>query len=155
MDLQKIKALIDLVADSKLSELELREGECRLRVVRGGGAQATGAVPQGRSVPVVSSPRAVSTGTPSAAAGASATPPAAERKLVKAPMFGIYHAAPSPSEAPFVKVGDPVSKGQKLCMLEAMKLFHAMTSPHDGAIKTILVENGQEVDAGMPLFEIE
>lgn len=151
MDLQKIKALIDLVARSSLSELELEEGESRLRIVRGETSVPGKAAPNRQPAtdgmpvhaPTQTSPRQATPVTP------------VEGLEVKAPMFGVFRLTPAPGEAPFVAVGDEVNKGQRLCMLEAMKLFHSLEAPHDGKIAAILVENGQEVDAGQPLFRFE
>ncbi len=153
MDLQKIKALINLASNSRLSELELEEGECRLRIVRGDLPVAAKAVePVVRAAPPAVTPKAVP-----AQAVIPASPPAvpAEGHLVTAPMFGVFCLTPAPNEPPFVQVGDVVKRGQKLCMLEAMKLFHALEADRDGKITAILATNGQEVDAGQPLLRIE
>lgn len=157
MDLQKIKALMDLMANSSLSELELEEGECRLRMARGtvvanprsgesgcvevcGDAQTS---PEPKHASVVKPPLA------------STSPTASEACVVKAPMYGLFFLTPSPGEPQFVSVGQTVHKGQKLCMLEAMKLFHSLESECDGIVTAILAEHGQEVEAGQPLFRIE
>lgn len=153
MDLQKIKALIDLTANSRLSELELEEGECRLRIVRGDmpvTAKAAGPAAREPQQPAIAAVAPAQVPAPKAAPVAPA-----EGHVVKAPMFGVFHLTPAPSEAPFVQVGDTVKKGQKLCMLEAMKLFHVLEADRDGKIAAILATNGQEVDAGQPLLRIE
>lgn len=155
MDLQKIKALIELASQSRLSELELEEGDCRIRLSRGA---APGAAPKTETV----APRA-QTVTSSAAPAKAAEPappapkaaPAAAAHTVTAPMFGVFCLKPAPNDPPFVQVGDAVKKGQKLCMLEAMKLFHSVSADRDGKIAEILAANGQEVDAGQALFRIE
>ena len=153
MDLQKIKALINLASNSKLSELELEEGECRLRIVRGDLPVATTAVePVVRSAQPAVMPKAAPA---QAVIPADSPTVSAEAHLVTAPMFGVFCLTPAPNEPPFVQVGDVVKKGQKLCMLEAMKLFHALEADRDGKVVAILAENGQEVDAGQPLLRIE
>ena len=143
MDLQKIKALIELTAASGLSELDLEENGCRLRLSRGDAptfdapqARASATIGDARSDP----PPAVTTQQPA---------------LVRAPTSGIFCLSSSPDETPFVRVGESVQKGQKLCMLEAMKQFHAVNADRDGKIAAILAENGQEVDSGQPLFQFE
>lgn len=144
MDLQKIKALIDLAAASGLSELEFEEDGCRLRLSRGetpSGVRT--ALPTPATVPA---PAPVDQAAPVVPEPAS---------LLKAPMFGVFCLTPAANEPPFVHVGDAVKKGQKLCMLEAMKQFHTISADRDGTIAAILAENGQDVDAGQPLFRFE
>jgi acetyl-CoA carboxylase biotin carboxyl carrier protein len=157
MDLQKIKALIDLMAHSKLSELELEEGECRLRIVRADGPIVAGVV--GSETRTVGDVGVAAVQPASSAPSQEVVPiapaPVPEGFLMKAPMYGVFCLAPAPGEGPFVRVGDTVHKGQKLCMLEAMKLFHALEAERDGIVTEILADNGQEVDAGQPLFRIE
>lgn len=147
MDLQKINALIELTAASGLAELDLEENGCRLRLSRGDAPTLSKTETQRASAPTPidvtpSAPLAVSVSTEQLA-------------FLKAPMFGVFCLSPSPDEAPFVRVGDAVQKGQKLCMLEAMKQFHAVNADRDGKIAAILAENGQEVDSGQPLFRFE
>jgi acetyl-CoA carboxylase biotin carboxyl carrier protein len=148
MDIQKIKALIDLAAETGLAELEFEENGCRLRISRGDapeGVKAANPV----SAPVLTSANTI-------APAASATPAVTEQpSFLKAPMFGVFCLTPAPNEPPFVHVGDAVRKGQKLCMLEAMKQFHAVDADRDGKIAAILAENSEEVDAGQPLFRFE
>lgn len=145
MDLQKIKALIELTAASGLAELDLEENGCRLRLLRGDAPSLinTESLPPGPA-PAPSAP------------GLQTKPELAEQPcFLNAPTFGVFCLTPAPDEAPFVRVGDAVQKGQKLCMLEAMKQFHAVNADRDGKIAAILAENGQEVDAGQPLFRFE
>jgi len=148
MDLQKIKALIDLAAASGLSELELEENGCRLRVSRGDAPSVIAAASP--------SPGVVAAPDKKAAAVCAATTVSAEQSLfLNAPTFGVFCLTPASMERPFVQVGDTVLKGQKLCMLEAMKQFRNVNADRGGKIAAILVENGQEVDAGQPLFRFE
>lgn len=142
MDLQKIKALIGLAAASGLSELEFEEDGRRLRLSRG-------ETPSGVRT---ETPAPVSVPAPAVAAASVASETAS---LLKAPMFGVFCLTPAANEPPFVHVGDAVKKGQKLGMLEAMKQFHTISADRDGTIAAILAENGQDVDAGQPLFRFE
>jgi acetyl-CoA carboxylase biotin carboxyl carrier protein len=159
MDLRKLKKLIDLVEDSGIAELEVTEGEEKVKIVKGGGA--------GKEV-VVLSPTSVPVGVPpSQAAGApAASPPAAapapatetptslEGHIVKSPMVGTFYRAGSPGAKPFVEVGDTVKVGQTICVIEAMKLMNEIEADKDGVIKAIMVENGQPVEYGEPLMLI-
>lgn len=157
MDLQKIKSLITLVANSSLAELELEEGECVLRLVRNDTSacpMATTITPASRSTHKPDTPSLAAVPAPTPAAQVSAPAAANAGYLVKAPMFGVFCLTPAPKEPPFVQVGDTVKKGQKLCMLEAMKLFHVLEAERDGTVVEILADNGQEVDADQPLLRL-
>ena len=170
MDLQKIKALIDLLADSPLAKLEVIEGEERVKLVKAkrrgkradapSGAERPAATSaseaqgaqgaQGAQSPLGGTAQAVD--TTRAASTASAT--ASEPQLVRAPMFGIVHLTPAPGEAPFVNLGDTIAEGQALCTIEAMKMFNAIESELSGVVLEILVTPGSEVESGQPLFRI-
>jgi len=153
MDLRKLKKLIDLVQESGIAELEITEGEEKVRIRRGGVAE------------VVPAPVAAAGTTPPAAPGAPAVPaaaatgaepaPAPEGHLVKSPMVGTFYRAASPEAKPFVEVGDAVKAGQTVCIVEAMKLMNEIECDKDGVVKAILVENGQPVEYGEPLFVID
>jgi len=150
MDLRKLKKLIDLVEDSGIAELELTEGEEKIRIVKSGA--------QNRE-PYYAAPAPPSAPVPVAAADAAALPPAAtpaepEDHIVKSPMVGTYYRCPSPGAKSFVEVGDSVKKGQTICIIEAMKLMNEIEADRDGVIKAVLVENGQPVEYGEPLFII-
>lgn len=148
MDLRKIKTLIDLVRESGVAELEVNEGEDHLRIVN------TRSQPQA-PLPPLSIPVAdLATEAPAAAAAAPAAPKAAPegQKTVTSPMVGTFYRAPSPEAKPFVQVGDAVKKGDTLCIIEAMKLLNEIEAEEDGVIKEVLVENGQPVEYGQPLF---
>lgn len=155
MDLQKIKGLIDLLADSRLAELELIEGDEKIRLVkthRRASADASEDTP-----PAPRSTPAEGAAQPILPAASSTTPddaPVSEPQLVCAPMFGIVHLTPAPGEPPFVGVGDAVEEGQALCTIEAMKMFNAIESDFKGTVVEILVKPGDEVEAGQPLFRI-
>ena len=154
MDLRKLKTLIELVESSGMCELEVQEGEERVRITRAipasTHAPAIMAVPQGVSVP------AAPPATPAAAqAAAPAAPPPPEGHLVKSPMVGTFYRAASPGAKPFVEVGDRVEVGDPLCIIEAMKLMNEIESDKAGVVKRILAENGQPVEFGQPLVVLE
>jgi acetyl-CoA carboxylase biotin carboxyl carrier protein len=156
MDLRKLKTLIDLVSESGISELEVTEGEGKVRIVKNAppvyvqspAAQYAPQIPMGAPV----HPAGVAEG----AAAAPATPVAAapQGHVVTSPMVGTFYRAPSPGADPFVQVGDTVKEGQTICIIEAMKLLNEIESDLAGVIKEILVENGQAVEYGQPLFVI-
>ena len=150
MDLERIKALIELLAQSPLAELELIEGDDRVRLVKtpGGRAGVAGV--------------AVATTTPDEPQGESPAPapiaPSGQAEtdilVIEAPMFGVVHLTPAPGEAPFVQVGDTVAQGQVLCTIEAMKMFNSIESEFAGTVLAILVKAGDEVESAQPLFRI-
>ena len=154
MDLRKLKKLIDLVQESGIAELEITEGEEKVKIVKGGAvsivpgptaaAAAGGAVAAPQPHPPVAAPPA----------GAPATePPPGERgHLVKAPMVGTFYRSASPDAKVFIEVGQTVKEGDTLCIIEAMKLMNEIEADASGVVKAILVENGQPVEYGQPLF---
>ncbi|AJX14998.1 acetyl-CoA carboxylase biotin carboxyl carrier protein subunit [Burkholderia ubonensis] len=157
MDLRKLKTLIDLVSESGISELEVTEGEGKVRIVKN--APPVYVQPTGGYAPQISAPaQTVALPAESAAAapaaGAAAAPAAPQGHVVTSPMVGTFYRAPSPGADPFVQVGDTVKEGQTLCIIEAMKLLNEIESDKAGVIKEILVENGQAVEYGQPLFVI-
>ena len=128
MDLRKLKTLVDLVAESGISELEITEAEGKVRIVKA---------------------------PPVAAPAEPAVPAAPEGHTVKSPMVGTFYRSASPGAAAFVEIGDTVAQGDTLCIVEAMKLMNEIEADAAGTIKAILVENGQAVEFGQPLFVIE
>src|SRR5262245_51842287 len=160
MDLRKLKKLIDLVQESGIGEIEITEGEERVRIARGGHvsvAPATAApVPGAAPAPVASAaPAAPAAAAPVAAAVAAPAAPAGEAgHTVKSPMVGTFYRASSPEAKPFVTVGETVKEGQTLCVIEAMKLMNEIECDAAGVVKAILVENGQPVEYGQALFII-
>jgi acetyl-CoA carboxylase biotin carboxyl carrier protein len=150
MDLRKLKKLIDLVQESGIGEIEITEGEEKVRISR----QSTGQ-------PVIMAggmqPMAMAGAVPAAPAPAAApaAPPEPTGHTLKSPMVGTFYRAPSPGAPNFVEVGQAVAKGQTLCIIEAMKLLNEIESDIAGKVKAILVENGQPVEYGQPLFVIE
>jgi acetyl-CoA carboxylase biotin carboxyl carrier protein len=143
MDLRKLKKLIDLVQESGIGEIEITEGEEKVRISR-----------QVAGQPVYMAAPAMQ---PMMGAPGTMPPPAPEPTghTLKSPMVGTFYRAPSPGAPNFVEVGQAVTKGQTLCIIEAMKLLNEIESDANGTIKAILVENGQPVEYGQPLFLIE
>ena len=157
MDLRKLKKLIDLVQESGIGEIEITEGEERVRISRQGApGPVMMAAPAMQHLGVAPAGMPGMVPAPSAEAAAAAAA-AAEPKghTLKSPMVGTFYRAPSPGAPSFVEVGQSVSKGQTLCIIEAMKLLNEIESDVAGTIKAILVENGQPVEYGQPLFLIE
>ena len=150
MDLRKLKTLIDLVSESGISELEVNEGEDRVRIVNAG----SGA--QGMSQVVYANPtQSIQAAPPASAVEAAPDAPPAETGFVaRSPMVGTFYRAANPESPDFVKVGDTVAVGQTLCIIEAMKLLNEIEAEQAGVIKQILCENGQGVEFDQPLFII-
>jgi acetyl-CoA carboxylase biotin carboxyl carrier protein len=148
MDLRKLKTLIELVEGSGIAELEISEGEERVRITRTVAAaqQIYAAAPQQPVAPV-----AVQAAAPAAEPAKAAAP---EGHIVKSPMVGTFYRSASPGAKPFVDVGQSVNSGDTLCIIEAMKLLNEIDADAGGVIKAILVENGQPVEFGQPLFVI-
>ncbi|HYG13227.1 MAG TPA: acetyl-CoA carboxylase biotin carboxyl carrier protein [Methylophilaceae bacterium] len=150
MDLRKLKKLIDLVEESGISELELTEGEEKVRISRN--------LPQATTMqfaaPYMMNPNMPAAPAPAAAASTEAAAPVVEGHVVKSPMVGTFYRSPSPDAKSFVDAGTSVAVGDTLCIIEAMKLLNEIEADHAGVIKAILVENGQPVEYGEPLFII-
>jgi len=157
MDLRKLKTLIDLVQNSGISELEISEGDEKIRIAKQLAASATTLVSMPAAMAAAPQPGAVppapTSGMP-AAPVAPAEPAAPAGQLVKAPMVGTFYRAGSPGAPAFAEVGQAVKKGDTLCIIEAMKLMNEIESEFDGVVKEILVENGQPVEFDQPLFVI-
>ena len=148
MDLRKLKTLIDLVAESGIAELEITEGEGKVRIVKFSQAVQ----------PVAYAPPAAYAPAPVAGAEAVAAAPAAAPVVpghtVKAPMVGTFYRASNPAAPVFVEVGQTVKEGEPLCIIEAMKLLNEIEADKSGVIREILVQNGEPVEYGQPLFVI-
>jgi acetyl-CoA carboxylase biotin carboxyl carrier protein len=142
MDLRKLKTLIDLVQQSGIAELEITEGEERVRISRGATAAPVAAAPPVTLVPFAP------------ADTSSAAPAAAEGHVLKSPMVGTFYRAAAPGSNPFVELGQAVKAGDVVCIIEAMKLLNEIEADRDGIVKTILVDNGQPVEYGQPLMII-
>ena len=157
MDLRKLKTLIDLVAESGIAEIEVTEGEDKVRIVKYAPAPSpvspvsmVAAAPLTAASPVAGQAVAA----PPMAAPAPAAPEVPKGNLVKSPMVGTFYRSPSPGANPFVDVGQAVKPGDTLCIIEAMKLLNEIEAEVAGEVKEILVENGQAVEYGQPLFVI-
>jgi acetyl-CoA carboxylase biotin carboxyl carrier protein len=155
MDLRKLKTLVDLVAESGISELEITEAEGRVRIVKAPPPlppQIYQAPP-----PVMAPPPAG--GSAPAGPGIAASPeiaqPVRRGNLVKSPMVGTLYRSPNPESDPFVEVGSQVKVGDTLCIIEAMKLMNEIESEFAGTVTEILIENGQPIEYGQPLFVVE
>ena len=156
MDLRKLKKLIDLVQESGIAELEITEGEEKVRITRSGGASVT---PASAAVPVSGALAAHAVPQPPKTASASAEapqgpPPESAGHVMKSPMVGTFYRAPSPDAKPFVEVGQTVKEGQTVCVIEAMKLMNEIEADASGVLQAVLAENGQPVEYGQALFLI-
>ena len=154
MDLRKLKTLIDLVAESDISELEVSEGEDKVRIVK------SSAFPQNQAMMMphmhqhaMQAPAATTAPLP-AAPGAAAVSAEPEGHIVKSPMVGTFYRSSAPGTAPFISIGSSVQEGDTVCIIEAMKLLNEIEADASGVITQILVENGQPVEYGQPLFVI-
>ncbi len=145
MDIRKIKKLIELLEESDIAEIEIIEGEESLRISRG-----TQTVVQTAPVAVAAAPAPAAAATTEAA-----VEPEISGDQVTSPMVGTFYRSSSPGAKPFVEVGQSVSAGETICIIEAMKLLNQIEADKDGTIKAILVENGQPVEYGQPIFIIE
>ena len=153
MDLRKLKTLIDLVAESDIAELEVTEGESKVRIVK------SSAMPQNQMVMMQPQGMPQYHAAPTAAPAPAAAPVAAVAAepvghIVKSPMVGTFYRSSAPGSAAYVEVGATVKEGDTLCIIEAMKLLNEIDADKSGTITQILVENGQPVEFGQPLFVI-
>jgi acetyl-CoA carboxylase biotin carboxyl carrier protein len=146
MDLRKLKKLIDLVQESGISELEVTEGEEKVKIVKNGGSAVTYAAP---------APLAPQAPAPVLVPAPVDVPAAIAGHMVKSPTVGTFYRSPSPGAKHFVEVGDTVKSGDTICIIEAMKLLNEIECDKDGVVKAILVENGQPVEYGEPLVIID
>lgn len=151
MDLRKLKTLIDLVAESDISELEVTEGEGKVRIVKSQPVQYAMAAP----AMMTPAPQPAAAAAAPAVTAAPAAPAAETGHKVTSPMVGTLYRAPSPGASNFVEIGSTVKEGQTLCIIEAMKLLNEIESDKAGVVKAILVDNGQPVEFGQALFIIE
>ncbi|MFO7581337.1 acetyl-CoA carboxylase biotin carboxyl carrier protein [Guyparkeria sp.] len=148
MDIRKVKKLIELLEESGVAEIEIREGEESVRISRA--SQQPPMMQAPAPQPAAPAPAAPTAAEPSAAESAE---PAGQ--TINSPMVGTFYRASSPEASPFVEVGTTVKKGDTLCIIEAMKMFNQIEAEVDGTIKSVLVENGQPVEYDQPLFVIE
>src|SRR5712675_256483 len=150
MDLRKLKKLIDLVQESGIAELEITEGEEKVKIVKGGVVSVSQAPTAAPAAPAPAA--AAPAGAPAAAPAAAEAAAGQEGHVVKAPMVGTFYRTPSPDAKVFVEVGQSVKEGEVICIIEAMKLMNEIDADAAGTVKAILVENGQPVEYGQPLF---
>ncbi len=150
MDLRKLKTLIDLVSDSNVSELEITEAEGKVRIVKGGQAVAQAYTMPAPMAMVAAPPMAAPVAEPVAAAA-----PVSTNHAVKSPMVGTFYRSASPGAKSFVEVGSVVKEGDTICIIEAMKILNEIETDKAGTVARILCENGEAVEYGQPLFEIE
>jgi acetyl-CoA carboxylase biotin carboxyl carrier protein len=153
MDLRKLKTLIDLVSESNVSELEITEAEGKVRIVKSAGAVA--GAPTVMYAPAPAAPVAVPAAPALVAPPASAAPAAPVGHQVKSPMVGTFYRSASPGAKPFVEVGSVVKAGDTICIVEAMKILNEIECDKSGTVTQILIDNGEAVEYGQPLFVIE
>jgi acetyl-CoA carboxylase biotin carboxyl carrier protein len=154
MDLRKLKTLIDLVAESGIAEIEVTEGEDKVRIVKHAPAAASPTMPSPAPVPTVLAAAAAAAPAAATSAAAEAVAEPVKGSVVKSPMVGTFYRSPSPGANAFVEVGQTVKPGDTLCIIEAMKLLNEIEAEVAGEVKEVLVENGQPVEYGQPLFVI-
>ena len=150
MDLRKLKTLIDLVSDSNVSELEITETEGKVRIVKGGGAMQQFYAP-----PAASALAQVANAHAPTAAEKPASPAVVANHVVKSPMVGTFYRSASPGAKAYVEVGDTIKQGETICIIEAMKILNEIEADKTGTVSRILSQNGEAVEYGQPLFEIE
>ncbi len=155
MDLRKLKTLIDLVSDSGISELEVSEGEDKVRIVNTRSGTTISHSSSAPSAPAIPAPAPVAAAAaPLSASTTDMASTPADGFIQKSPMVGTFYRSPNPEAPAFVNVGDAVTVGQTLCIIEAMKLLNEIESEKAGIVKQILCENGQGVEFDQPLFII-
>ena len=148
MDLRKLKTLIDLVSDSNISELEITEAEGKVRIVKAAAVVA--------QAPMMMAPAPAPAPAPaSVASPAPAAEPEPSGRVVKSPMVGTFYRASSPGAKSLADIGQPIKAGESICIIEAMKIMNEIESDHSGTVTKVLVENGQAVEFGQPLFIVE
>jgi acetyl-CoA carboxylase biotin carboxyl carrier protein len=153
MDLRKLKTLIELVETSGIAELEIQEGEERVRITRSHGNNLS-PLAAGQPILAVAAAPAAAPAVAGTATPAAPEPAAEQGHVVKSPMVGTFYRSATPGSKPFVEVGDAVEEGGTLCIVEAMKLMNEIEADKGGVVKAVLVENGQPVEFGQPLFVI-
>ncbi|MBO5566467.1 MAG: acetyl-CoA carboxylase biotin carboxyl carrier protein [Succinivibrio sp.] len=160
MDIHKISKLIEIVSKSDISEINLKQGEEELKILRTSNVvaapvQTVIAAPAAPQVAVAAPAPAAAPAAPAAAPAQEAAPAADAAKLMKSPMVGTFYRSASPTAAPFVDVGQTVKEGDTLCIIEAMKMMNQIQADRSGVIKKVLAENGATVEFDQPLFEFE
>ncbi|HEX3997980.1 MAG TPA: acetyl-CoA carboxylase biotin carboxyl carrier protein [Pirellulales bacterium] len=151
-DVKKVRRLVEMMEQHDLAEIDLRQGDQRIRLRRGGEVQLA---PAAHYSPLPPAAVPQSTTTPGAPPAGGAAPADADLKVITSPMVGTFYAAPSPESPPFVKVGDHIGPETVVCILEAMKVHNQIQAEIAGRVAAVLVENGQPVEYGQPLFKID
>ena len=151
-DVRKVRKLVELMNDHELSEIDLKQGDQRIRLRKGGDAPTLTAIPAAAPAPVAAPPAAAPAAPPAAAAPA---PVDDSGPTINSPMVGTFYLSSSPESAPFVKVGDQIGPDTTVCIVEAMKVFNEIPAECSGKIAAILVENGAAVEFGQPLFKLD
>ena len=155
MDIRKIKKLIELLEESGIAEIEIKEGEEALRISRmPAGAVASHSLPHVAGLPLAAplqGPAKTSAPAPSESAGKAK----ANEHVITAPMVGTFYASPSPGAKPFIEIGDEIKLGQVLCIIEAMKMMNQIEADKAGRVTSIMARNGDPVEFGQPLFVVE
>ena len=160
MDIRKIKKLIELLEESSLTEIEIMEGEESVRLSRNGPMQAAAPAPVGLPADIQAAawaappPSAPPAAAPAAAPAAEETEAVPEGELLRAPMVGTFYDSPSPDAEAFVSLGQQITEGQTICIIEAMNMFNQIEAETTGTVVAVLVENGQPVEFDQPLFVI-
>jgi acetyl-CoA carboxylase biotin carboxyl carrier protein len=155
MDIRKIKKLIELLEESNIGELEIKEGEESVRIARNSGTvQYLNAPMQGYAPAPAAAPAATPAAAPAATTAAPAAAPSVSGHIIKSPMVGTYYGAPSPGSPNFIEVGKQVKVGDVICIIEAMKMMNQITADKAGVIESILVQDGSPVEFDQPLVTI-
>jgi acetyl-CoA carboxylase biotin carboxyl carrier protein len=156
MDIRKIKKLIELLEESGIAEIEIKEGEEALRISRMPTATAVAhQIPQMASLPLAPPLAVPPKAAVPTAAETAATKAKANEHVITAPMVGTFYGAPSPGAKPFIEIGDEIKVGQVLCIIEAMKMMNQIESDKAGRVTSIMARNGDPVEFGQPLFVVE
>ncbi len=155
MDIRKVKKLIELLEESGIAEIEIKEGEEAVRISRMPTGQLVTHVAPAMAAPAAAAPAAAPVAAPAAGAPAGAGARGSKEHVVAAPMVGTFYSAASPGAKPFVEIGTEVKEGQVLCIIEAMKMMNQIESDKAGKVTAIMATNGDPVEFGQPLFVIE
>ncbi len=156
MDMRKLKTLVDLVSESNISELEITEAEGKVRIVKAGyGVPTTMMMQPAGQMMMQPQQQAAPAGDAAAAAPVAEVAPAPTGHVVKSPMVGTFYRSASPGSKPFAEVGAAIKEGDPICIIEAMKIMNEIEADMSGTVSKILVENGQAVEYGQPLFIVE
>ena len=156
MDIRKIKKLIELLEESGIAEIEIKEGEEAVRISRmPTGPMVTQSAPPPAAAPAPAPAPAAPGALPAASADGPGKPKNANEHVITAPMVGTFYASPSPGAKPFVEIGDEIKVGQVLCIIEAMKMMNQIEADKGGRITSVMARSGDPVEFGQPLFVVE